>query len=682
MPLEVIKTGLTYTTGLTVNEDTRTAFYVDGPVGARNLYSTPLSGGAAVNLYSLVAAGGLDIDPRPGGKVYICHHNASAVASISQDGTGYATLTSGTNVPGCAVDWINERIFYSDRALGQIRKVNMDGSGDTLVYSDTAGQPIELAIDPYAGYLFLTRINYDIARLTTAGTGYTTIATGIDSRDMAVDPVQQQLYVGDQNGPSMLRFEYDGSDQTTIFSLDAVPWGIAHANHWLTFSSDDGPGGADGRIYRGGLEVPNRHIRDSGHFYVFYTGVDFDQDPSTEHDSGNAFSNGTLVQPLEGTVFPTKEMIENTSQSDIQNNPAAQAGLKSGSVEFTVPWVGGSAELALTENPSGGPYNDLMDNALGKAVTSVSGSEAEAEDVASGASGTAFDLTDAAGANITDHIIASVEDDPAGTPTSEVRLITDVSTDTVTVHRALGFTPDTGDILRPLQTWAPHQRPQMDATDGHPSLHAKAFVRSDDYNDGLLNEFSGVGTTVAFTNLGVGQRPTLQFSGQANNWVYRTAVTPDITSLISTTKAPIVVNCKAYLGATTLTSVRDLAVNPGVEIAVDESCSGLQGRAGWTWFANGDPTITFMTKYDETLWDTLDDETLQSLEVLVGTNSESGTADYNYHAFIMPAAQLTSVEKAENGGLTYMALTFMGKRPTTSGQEHLYPIYIGTAGKS
>ena len=50
--------------------------------------------------------------------------------------------------------------------------------------------------------------------------------------------------------------------------------------------------------------------------------------------------------------------------------------------------------------------------------------------------------------------------------------------------------------------------------------------------------------------------------------------------------------------------------------------------------------------------------------------------------FIMPAAQLVAISETSNGGLKYMSLTFEGKRSTAAGQTGLYPIYIGTAGKT
>ena len=96
--------------------------------------------------------------------------------------------------------------------------------------------------------------------------------------------------------------------------------------------------------------------------------------------------------------------------------------------------------------------------------------------------------------------------------------------------------------------------------------------------------------------------------------------------------------------------------------------------------------MTIRLRYDKDYLDDWDGSgtDLRYAKLNLGVNSlfDLDAVDYGYWAFLMPAAEILNLEKVDVNGALYMELTLKGVRSETTGNTNLYPIYIGSAGKT
>ena len=151
------------------------------------------------------------------------------VAGSKETVVGYPWAIPGQLIKGVVVDPVNNRVYWtsqpssSSSSTGYIRRANLDGSGLTTIYTDTAAPwPTYLAINPATSQLFFTHggdSNGDaIKRVNLNGGGEATVVSGIPTpKGLAVNALRGELYWSDANA-RLLRAALDGSGQQPIAS--------------------------------------------------------------------------------------------------------------------------------------------------------------------------------------------------------------------------------------------------------------------------------------------------------------------------------------------------------------------------------------------------------------------------------------------------------------------------------
>jgi len=408
----------------------------------------------------------------------------------------------------------------------------------------------------------------------------------------------------------------------------------------------------------------------SSGYVLGYTESTFATDPNAEPAT---ISGATLLEPM-GDSFaaqPEQAHQERQFQTDRQISLKDRKLTSGGSLSFNAEMLADETQLADGEGPSGGPYKAFVDASWGQSITDANTSVAE--DATGTGTSTAFDVTDAATAGLVQELLVSVR----SVTGHEVRQITNVATNTLTVSRALAGAPGIGDIVAPLQTWAPHRDPF-----GHSTMTIKWRSAGKAPIDGAAVDYRGCAIMAGVDTLGAKQVPSLVFTGSADQHQTRTAQDIDITTLRPTAAPPVMRGARLFFGSATAVEINTFSMDTGLGVTEREATSGDNGRSGFYHFA-GPPTATFTTPYDDTLFTAWDAITLRYLELEIGENAAGDVAstDYGYWFVRMPATQITSLQKVSVNGALYLEVQVKSVQSETANELDFYPLYIGCAGK-
>ncbi|KAK7483333.1 hypothetical protein BaRGS_00025393, partial [Batillaria attramentaria] len=131
-----------------------------------------------------------------------------------------------------AVDFdpLEERIYWTNAALGEIRSAYLNGSDQSVVWTS----PNREAVDPLSRLVFYVDPGNDvIGMITTSGSVHKAIITQNieEPRSIALDTANGVMFwtdVGDKDNTGKIeRANYDGTDRRTLVSLEPVPNGLA-----------------------------------------------------------------------------------------------------------------------------------------------------------------------------------------------------------------------------------------------------------------------------------------------------------------------------------------------------------------------------------------------------------------------------------------------------------------------
>ena len=168
-------------------------------------------------LSGLASSHAAAIDSRTG-QIYYVDETPNRIRRVGLDGSGGTTIfTAASGVIGSlAIDSRNGHLFYTNIDSDTVGRMNLDGSGDTTIA--TLNAPNALTISEGLGYLFYSD-GGSLYRSDLAGGGTMTLATGLgDVHSLAVDDVAGQLYFTDYNNDAVRRINIDGSGLTTLVS--------------------------------------------------------------------------------------------------------------------------------------------------------------------------------------------------------------------------------------------------------------------------------------------------------------------------------------------------------------------------------------------------------------------------------------------------------------------------------
>jgi hypothetical protein len=161
--------------------------------------------------------------------IYWSDYGSGDIRRANLDGSGQTTLVTGLNVPSqVALDLAAGQMYWGNIGGGDIRRANLDGSGQTTLISGLP-QPAGLALDLVAGHMYWSSDNFGgipeyIARANLDGTGQTTLISGLSlPRGPALDISAGKMYWADNLAGDIRRANLDGTGETTLIGRLSGP---------------------------------------------------------------------------------------------------------------------------------------------------------------------------------------------------------------------------------------------------------------------------------------------------------------------------------------------------------------------------------------------------------------------------------------------------------------------------
>ncbi|MGJ3233987.1 PKD domain-containing protein [Marivirga sp.] len=175
---------------------------------------------------------GLAID-RAGGKLYYADDDNLTLNSINLNGSNPEVLFDGlTGIGSVTVDSESGKVYWTNRTDGVVQRGNLDGSGSVETVIEGLDLPEGIAV--HNGKIYVSDVNVppvgeNIYVANTNGSGLEVFVAGSWGYGMAVDPVNERLYFGDQavyDDPEDNRIKSvnlnDNSDIVTVATIEPI----------------------------------------------------------------------------------------------------------------------------------------------------------------------------------------------------------------------------------------------------------------------------------------------------------------------------------------------------------------------------------------------------------------------------------------------------------------------------
>lgn len=198
------------------------------------------------------------------GKLYWTDEGGNALQRSNLDGSNRETLVTGFVGPrGVALDVAAQKVYWVDRPFDRIRRADLDGQNVEIVLDSGLIDPLQIALDPGAGHMYLTDTGDNasgcILRANLDGTGLITLVGGLgDPIGIALDLSAGLMYWNDSVQYTISRANLDGSDVAVLVSTGLVfPLGLAVDEavgriYWTDAGTEN-----EGRIQRSNLDGTN-----------------------------------------------------------------------------------------------------------------------------------------------------------------------------------------------------------------------------------------------------------------------------------------------------------------------------------------------------------------------------------------------------------------------------------------
>ncbi|NOX59213.1 MAG: hypothetical protein GXP29_10195, partial [Planctomycetes bacterium] len=146
-------------------------------------------------------------------------YSSGIINRIAADGTRRQIILNIPSGPGLDVSLAVGKVYWADRAGGQIQRANLDGSDQEVVVTGL-GQPRDVVIDTQAGQIYWSDSTLDkIQRANLDGSNVVDIVTNVDFvAGMHLDSANGKLYFSESATDTVNRVNLDGSNLETLLT--------------------------------------------------------------------------------------------------------------------------------------------------------------------------------------------------------------------------------------------------------------------------------------------------------------------------------------------------------------------------------------------------------------------------------------------------------------------------------
>jgi sugar lactone lactonase YvrE len=305
--------------------------------------------------------------------IYWSDFEGGDIRRANLDGSGQTILVSGLNGPtGVALDVAGGLIYWCAWGSSDIQRANLDGTGQTILVTGL-NQPSGLALDLARGHMYWA--NYgggDIRRANLDGSGQQILVRGGSNAGIALELSHGLIYWTDASG-SIQRSNLDGSEHKYLVSNQDSPRSIAldlngGKMYWADFAETSSTGGdirranLDGsgqETLVTGLNTPIGITLDLVNGQMYWADL-FDGDIRRANLDGSG--QETLLSRLSGPAFialdisATVPLLVTGYSADVISDKDSQARFAQPFTTGTFAWFeSGAADDNGTPHPDGLP---------------------------------------------------------------------------------------------------------------------------------------------------------------------------------------------------------------------------------------------------------------------------------------------------------------------------------------
>ena len=123
-------------------------------------------------------------------------------------------------VEGIAIDWVNNKLYWTDRKNGSIERASLDGQNREVILSNL-GDVVAIVLDPLNDKLYYSVLNAAayIGQAALNGSDATTFLSAVSTPiSLSVDFVRKRLYWGDATTKKIEYVSLTGSGRTVVYT--------------------------------------------------------------------------------------------------------------------------------------------------------------------------------------------------------------------------------------------------------------------------------------------------------------------------------------------------------------------------------------------------------------------------------------------------------------------------------